>query len=235
MSDVVEGHEPQTVRVFNSVLKEGDEVIVCGAHQGYFVKICSKLVGQTGRVFGYEPEPENFSLLSAACKELDNVEIFNFALGNKKATAPLFVNSDNDGGHALWDVSRYPLNHKSQQERIVIQTEVNTIDELFANRDMSRLKLIMLDAEGSEHAILQGGINTITDVFPYIICEINDPALIQCGTSQRGLRSYLSMYGYKAYWMDLEQCVDIGTDDWSVKINDTLVVFNVLFSIRGIV
>ena len=228
-----DGYEPETVRVFNALLKEGDEVLVCGAHQGYFVNLCSDLVGSTGRVFGYEPEPKNFSLLSEACEGLRNVDIFNFALGHKTVTAPFFINSDNDGGHALWDVSKHPYNVKSQRDRIAIKTQVHTIDELFADRDMSKLKLLMLDAEGSEHAIIKGGINTITDVAPYIICEINDPALEQCGTSQIGLRSYLSMYGYTGYWMDVDKCVDIGTEDWVVKVDGDPVVFNVLFSRRG--
>jgi FkbM family methyltransferase len=231
---ITDGYEPETVRVFNQVLTAGDQVIVCGAHQGYFVGICSHLVGPAGRVFGFEPEPGNFAKLIEATGKLENVELFNHALGNQKATAPFFVNSDNDGGHALWDVSRNPLNVKSQENRIVIKTEVNTIDNLFAERDMSRLKLLMFDAEGAEHAILKGGINTIVDnEVPYIICEINQPALLQCGTSQMELRNYLSMYGYTGYWADVEKCVDIGRDDWMVKVGEEFVVFNILFSRRG--
>ncbi len=229
-----EGYEPGTVRAFNQILSEGDQVIIAGAHQGYFVGVCSRLVGKTGKVFGFEPEPKNFSILSDSVNGLDNVELFNFALGSKKAVLPFFFNSDNDGGHALWDVSKYVPNVESQKNPIVIQTEVKTIDDMFEDRDMSHLKLLMLDTEGSEHDILRGGINTIVDnELPYIICEINPPALHQCGTSQMELRNYLSVNGYSAYWLDLEKAVDIGRGEWGVEVNGGKVVFNILFSRRG--
>ena len=107
-------YEPETTRIFDAVLKEGDSVIIAGAHQGYFVSYMANLVGKSGRVFAFEPEPKNFGILSETVKGLDNVEIFNFAIGDKKAKANFYVNSDNDGGHALWDVSTHPSNEKTR-------------------------------------------------------------------------------------------------------------------------
>jgi FkbM family methyltransferase len=229
-----EGYEPETVRVFNAVLKEGDKCIIAGAHQGYFATVCARLVGQTGKVFAFEPEPKNFAMLSEACKGLDNVELFKCALGNRKANATFFVNSDNDGGHALWDVSQNPYNVETIRDGIKIKVEVNTLDDLFADRDMTGLKLLMLDAEGSEQAIIMGGIDVITDNdVPFIICEINNEALVSCGTSQMILRDCMTVQGYRAYWMKEDGLEDIGKDEWSVKLKDEPIVFNVLFSNRG--
>ena len=132
-------YEPETIRVFNEVLKEGDQVLVCGAHRGHFVSECSIRVGKTGRVFGFEPESENYSLLKKKCAGLDNVELFNFALGDRDATAKLYVNLDNDGGHALWNCADHPMNTKTKENPKVESVEVRTIDGVFDNRDLSRL------------------------------------------------------------------------------------------------
>lgn len=228
-------YEPETTRVFDRILKDGDRVIICGAHQGYFVEYCSKLV-KSGRVFGFEAEPENFSLLLSKCGKLENVELFNFALGDREATAKLYINSDNDGGHALWDPSENPSNIKTKENPKVVPVEVKTIDSLFDGKDLSKLKLLMLDAEGSEHSIIKGGINTIVDAeVPYIICEINNFALRKCNTSQVSLRNYLSMYGFTGYVMNEEKVVDIGKDEVKAFVPgmESEVVFNMLFSRRG--
>lgn len=228
-------YEPETTRIFDAVLKEGDSVIIAGAHQGYFVSYMANLVGKTGRIFAFEPEPNNFGILSETVKGLDNVEIFNFAIGDKKAKANFYVNSDNDGGHALWDVSTHPSNEKTRANPQVLSIEVNTVDELYPD-GIPNLKLMMLDAEGAEPAIIKGAINTIVDSeCPYIIAEINNGALKQCNTSQGTLRSYLSMYGFKGYMMNVDEVIEVGDNSVKAVVKDTdqEVVFNMLFSRRG--
>ena len=232
---MTEAYEPETTRIFDAVLKEGDAVIIAGAHQGYFVSYMANLVGKTGRVFAFEPEPKNFGILSETVKGLDNVEIFNFAIGDKKAKANFYVNSDNDGGHALWDVSTHPSNEKTRANPQVLSIEVNTVDDLYPD-GIPNLKLMMLDAEGAEPAIIKGAINTIVDSeCPYIIAEINNGALKQCNTSQGTLRSYLSMYGFKGYMMNVDEVIEVGDNSVKAVVKDTdqEVVFNMLFSRRG--
>ena len=232
---MTDNYEPETLRIFDAVLKEGDSVIIAGAHQGFFVLYLAALVGKTGKVYAFEPEKKNFAILSEKVKGLENVEINNFALGDREASAKFYFNSDNDGGHALWDVSINPNNVKSQANPTIENVEVKTIDSLFPD-GIENLKLLMLDAEGSEHSIIKGGINTIADSeTPYIICEINNFAMNRCMTSQLSLRSYLSMYGYKPYVMNEKEVIDVRKDEVKAFIPDTEqeVVFNMLFSRNG--
>jgi len=233
--DTKVNYEPETTRIFDVVLKEGDSVIIAGAHQGYFVSYMANLVGNTGRVLAFEPEPKNFGILSETVKGLDNVEVFNCALGDKKATATFYINSDNDGGHALWDVSTHPSNNKTKSNPQMLIVEVNTVDDLFPD-GIPNLKLLMLDAEGAEPSIIKGAINTIVDSdCPYIIAEINNGALKQCNTSQENLISYLSIYGFKGFMMNVDEVIEIGTHNVKVLAKDTdqEVVFNMLFSRQG--
>ncbi len=196
-------HEPGTVRIIHKVLTTGDYALIAGAHRGFFASIMAAIVGPTGKVFAFEPEEDNYKSLVEATKDFGNVETFNLALGNKETTAPFYINADNDGGHALWDVSRHILNVKTREQRKVLSIEVKTIDGLLGERDMSRLKLMILDAEGAEHAILKGAMNTIVDNdIPYIVCEINDSAMECCNTSQMGLRGFMSLYGYTPYLIE---------------------------------
>jgi FkbM family methyltransferase len=228
-------HEPGTVRIFNAVLTAGDCSIIAGAHRGFFASVMAALVGPKGKVFAFEPEPENYKALVETTKDFGNVETFNFALGNKETTAPFYVNSDNDGGHALWDVALHPNNEKTREQRTVLTIEVKTIDGLLGERDLSRLKLLILDAEGAEHAILKGAMNTIVDNdVPYVICEVNAGAMEHCNTSQMGLRGFMSLYGYKGYLILEDRVSEIANTPLVVNgADESGYVFNMLFSRVG--
>lgn len=222
-------YEPETIRVMNAVLEEGDSVLIAGAHRGYFAEHCLNL---GCKVYAFEPEATNFSILKSKV-EGRNVELFNVALGDRKASAILYVNTDNDGGHALWDISLNKDNIKSKEDHILQNTIVETIDSLFPS-GIDRLKLILLDAEGSELSILKGAINTIVDSdIEYIICEINEFALRNANASQKTLRSYLSMYGFQSYIMKEDEVAKAGDTNVVAKVNDKNVVFNMLFSRAG--
>ena len=58
--------------IVKNQIKESDIVIDIGAHIGYFSLIFAKLVGNNGKVFSFEPEPENYKILKK------NIEINNY-------------------------------------------------------------------------------------------------------------------------------------------------------------
>jgi FkbM family methyltransferase len=230
-------YEPETQRIFNKVLEEGDRCIIAGAHQGLFVTLAASLVGPSGRVYGFEPERENFSLLKENTQYFHypyNIFLYNLALGEVNRKAPFFVNKDNDGGHALFDVRKFAVNVKTIAEPESYTVDVKRLDDVLEDEDLSRLRLCLFDVEGAEHSVLKGAINTITDnEVPYIICEINNPALEQCNTSQKGLRDYMAMYGYKTYLVQIDGVFEINKD-FVIKQSDYVEsVFNVLFSRVG--
>lgn len=53
-----------------------------------------------------------------------------------------------------------------------------------------------IDAEGYELKILKGGVETIKKHKPVLVLEVNEHALIQCGTSRKELLEYLDEIGY---------------------------------------
>ena len=49
-------------------VKKNDVVIDLGAHIGYYTLMMAKLVGESGKVFAFEPEPRNLVLLKKNIK-----------------------------------------------------------------------------------------------------------------------------------------------------------------------
>ena len=84
---------------------------------GYFSILASALVGPQGSVFSFEPDVTNFAHLveHIEANNATNIRPMHMAVGAMPAVAEFFVNADNDGGHALWEVGRHPFNERTRQ------------------------------------------------------------------------------------------------------------------------
>src|SRR5579863_851790 len=56
-------YEPYGVRLMEEFLRPGDLFVDIGAHIGYYALRAARVVGPTGCVLAFEPDPDNFELL----------------------------------------------------------------------------------------------------------------------------------------------------------------------------
>jgi FkbM family methyltransferase len=185
-------------------LEDGDCFIDIGAHVGCFSLLAATLVGTRGRVISFEPEDLNYEQLreNIALNEFNHVRAYHLGLGSEREERAFFVNLDNDGGHALWDVGLHQFNIKSRATPLIKKMEVVSLDSILIKEQPEELKLIKIDTEGSELRILQGATDTIIkNKVPYVICEVNRFGLQQMGTNEQDLRSFMEDIGYDTYLM----------------------------------
>ncbi|MGQ0646093.1 MAG: FkbM family methyltransferase [Gemmatimonadaceae bacterium] len=195
-------YEAETSNFIGSLLQPGDTFIDIGAHVGYFSMLASALVGPSGAVFSFEPDTTNYAHLveHIDANGATNIRPMHMAVGAKPAVAEFFVNTDNDGGHALWEVGRHPFNERTRQAPTTRKVFVTSLDHMFSDRDMSRLRAIKIDAEGAEFAILVGARGLLTrHHVPFVIAEVNRFGLESMGASEQHLRGFMSDLGYETY------------------------------------
>jgi len=226
-----EFYEPEVSYFITNVLQEGDTFIDVGGHIGYFSMLAAHAVGAGGHVYTFEPEPRNARHIREhiALNAVANVELLEEALGDEEGEAALHVNADNTGGHALWDVGEHPFNLRSRLHHDVKTVRRGTLAQLLAKTAAQRVRLVKIDAEGSELRILKGAmLLLLARKVPYVICEINEFALQQMGATGQGMRAFMQACGYSCYRMIPESPFLIPFP--SEAAYATPYVYNVLFT-----
>jgi len=91
------------------------------------------------------------------------------------------------------------------------------------------MKLIKIDTEGAEGAVLKGAVTSLSNLeIPYVICEINRLGLKQMGSTEKELRDFMRELGYDPYLIsDQFPHLQKLAPDFFMK---SIYVFNLLFS-----
>lgn len=128
--------------------KPGDLVFDIGAYCGVFTRELSHIVGPTGRVIAFEPDPVNVGLLrrNVARHRLANVMVSESAVSDSTGTASF--NPEGAQGSAL----SLALDRPSSQETTTVRTV--TLEQ--ACGEFGVPSFVKIDAEGSEIEILSG-------------------------------------------------------------------------------
>ncbi len=199
-------HEAETTHLLFRMLKPGDVFIDIGAHLGYFSLLAAPLVGHGGLVVAVEPEDDNHAHLTGHIRinQFNNIIAVRQPLSDTIKACRFYIHPDNDGGHALWDVATSAAAQEpadpvpARIENVTTQTLDALVDEL--DLGQRRIKLIKIDAEGAETAIIKGGANTIAahDI-DGIIAEFNPEAMARMGTSLPDLAQTMRDMGYTMF------------------------------------
>lgn len=180
---------PEITAFLQKHLKPGDHFVDIGANVGYFSLLAATLVGRSGHVTSFEPNPEVFRLLKA------NIERNGFlvsahqeACSDAEAKMPLYINATGNSGEG----SLSQANARGARAY-----DVCCVVPDIVLRDRPRPKLIKIDVEGAEMMVLRGLRNTLASQ-PLLCLEVDDRRLKPMGTSAEEVCDYLTKEcGYK--------------------------------------
>jgi len=153
--------------IIASVLRRGDVYLDIGANEGQMASIASVSVGNSGRIYAFEPRETAFRHLQQLCitYKLTNILPFQFLLGDYNGEREFFENSDHPSSSSLcreWargNSRTYPM---------------LTLDKWAEQNSVQKADLIKIDVEGAEMQVLQGGLEFLRQTQPLLIMEIRD-------------------------------------------------------------
>jgi FkbM family methyltransferase len=168
-------YEKGTCHIMKGCLKSGDVFVDIGAHFGFMTTFASHLVGESGFVYAYEPNPDTFEILEY------NQE-FNCL---KNVTTECCAISSQIGSELLYDISQngvagsmslmQPI-HNCNTQKVICHTPSSCSMKhiLAGDKDLSMIKI---DVEGFEDKVLDGLAPFLNNLrqkyYPTIICEVS--------------------------------------------------------------
>jgi len=195
-----------------SAIKEGQTVIDVGAHVGAFSYFMRQAVGDTGKVYAFEPQSMPYQLLLQHKQRLhwDNVTALNFALSDSKGTVKLHIPSHK--GKADTE-SATILDHSDRNLYTTETISTETMDNFCKEYGLAP-GFLKIDVEGNELKVLQGGMETIKTYSPKVFVEIEAR---HCGKEQ-GYKTlqFLTDLGYKGWFILENELVSLQQFDFDI-------------------
>ncbi|WAP67002.1 FkbM family methyltransferase [Jiella pelagia] len=138
--------------VLMAFVRPGDVAVDIGANMGYYSVKLGVRIGEAGRLYAFEPHPELADVL------LENVDIndlrrrttiFRAAAGDTQEAARLIYHPSFPGGGTVRSLRIGPT-----KGHAMVEIETLRLDD--ALREVAKIDLIKMDAEGSEPRVLLG-------------------------------------------------------------------------------
>ena len=145
------GYEPDVARLLQELAPR--TFLDVGAHIGKYVLMAARRASDPGLVIAVEPDADNFDALrrNVERNRLPNVRLLNVACWNANGTVRLYQSvSENKGRHSVTDITGSWA-----------EVPARTLDSIVESAGGCRIDAIMLDVEGAEPEVLEGGRATL--------------------------------------------------------------------------
>jgi FkbM family methyltransferase len=150
--------EPHVRQVMRQIIKPSDNVLSLGGHLGVHVGLISRLIGDKGMLYIFEPNPDvlrylklNISINNSAY----NIQLFEKAAYSENTKLKFIArdSSENSGSsHILFDWQ------KKQNNENIIEVDSIKIDDINEIKDID---ILQMDIEGAEPYAVMGAKNLI--------------------------------------------------------------------------
>lgn len=163
--------DPKVSWVCKKLVRPGDTVCDIGANVGFVTLLLSRLVGERGRVFAFEPNPVCYDALAAAIgrNQTQNIVTLPFALGSQNEDRNLWIPLDNCGAASLTQQANRSAGKSTG-------VTVRTLDDVLAEHKVESVQFLKLDVEGFESEVFKGSAHVLDKLRPdAILFEMNQP------------------------------------------------------------
>jgi FkbM family methyltransferase len=178
-----------------------------GSNIGITTIFFAKTSGKTGKVIAFEPNPESYLKIkqNVELNGLDNIQILNIGIGNKRERKTLVAHPSDPGTGSM---------EKNSIIRMLkgwgaksLQVEVDILDRCIEAKKLPKPDFIKIDIEGMEYNALLGMVETISKYKPSIYIEIHGADEKRKIENIQRIVKFLDLHGYSIYHVESEQVV----------------------------
>ena len=150
-------YEIEKQKLFEKIVKPNDIVFDIGAHVGFYTLLASELVGESGKVFAFEPLSRNINYLKRhiALNKCNNVFVMEAAVCDK-------------AGEVYFEELHDSFYGRVVDEQTDIKVASIVLDNLLKNDELPAPNVLKIDVEGNELLVLKGAENILQKYHPVI-------------------------------------------------------------------
>jgi len=217
---------PET-EMIKRLIKPGDVIVDVGANVGYYSVHLSSLVGESGFVHAFEPDPKNYFRL------VRNLQLNGFekrsranqmAVSSSSGTAQFILTPAQDSG---WGHVAEGAPAAGEQ---TVQVHTTKLDDYLQSQDVRSVSFLKCDIEGHEFDFLAGATRTLeARAIGKVLIEYNGFNLNPRGRSVAEFVELFERCGYRPIEINLDR-VEKSRQQRVVSDRDT---YNLLFEKIG--
>lgn len=183
-------NELAQVQLFLDRIRPGDFVLDIGGHTGQYAVLFGVLVGPSGRVVTFEPDPHARAVLerNLALNGLgDRVTIEPLALSDASGELTLWSR----GGDSMSSLARTGLGTNADAPDVqAVRVPVQRLDMYLREHNLPAPDVVKLDVEGAEVHVLRGAGELLMSP-AFIVCELHPYAWSELGVAEADLNALL--------------------------------------------
>lgn len=182
---------------------QGGHILDVGANIGYTSYVFSQVASNGSKVFAFEPEPDNVSLLlqSISERQLQSTILpVAAAVGREAGSLQLWVNKAHHGDHRI--VTDEFQKHLGESEsRTVDMVSVDSF--LSSNAPSQPVSFVKIDVQGYELEVCEGMKGTLArNENVCVAFEYSPESMKELGFSPRKLLEFFLDRGFQLYLLD---------------------------------
>ena len=187
--------EPQVTAFVLRRLQPGDGFVDVGANIGFFSLLASRKVGPRGSVVSIEASPEIYALLQTnIARNRAQVRALNFAASDARGQLELYAGDECNCGTTT--IAATP----GTTAKAVV--EAAPLDELLTVEETAQARLVKIDVEGAEAAVIAGAELLLQRQDCEFLVELHPEMLGRLGRSTEDVLTPFREAGYHAYVLE---------------------------------
>jgi FkbM family methyltransferase len=156
-------YEYSKQRLLGRLVRPGENVCDIGANAGFYSLALSRIVGQGGNVFAFEPLPQNLRKLRRHLdlNKIDNVIVSPSALSDRIGSVAFEIGDSDFTGRI------------SSNARGSLEVPMTTLDQFLVEQALADPAFLKIDVEGAEAKVLLGARELIARSHPTMLIAIH--------------------------------------------------------------